>query len=83
MKKKLIIPGNIALNKKDDKKDLKKEEAINKALIQLRKFYLDNVKVNKKLDFTLSHFKKIIKSKDDKHNIDMISYFIFTDNFND
>jgi len=75
MKKKYILPT-------PEEKSLakaKKKEEINKALIALRRSYLNNVKPNKKLDFKVSHFKKIIKSKEEQYNVDMISLLLFLD----
>lgn len=75
MKKKYILPTP----EEKSLAKIKKKEEINKALIALRRSYLNNVKPNKKLDFKVSHFKKVIKSKEEQSNVDMISLLLFLD----
>ncbi len=74
MKKKIIFkPRKIEVNPIKDKE---KTELVNKCLVDIRKYYLNNIKENKMIAFKVMHFNKVLKKSSAENNFEFIDTFI-------
>lgn len=74
MKKKIIFkPRKV---EKNPIKEKEKTELVNKCLVDIRKYYLNNIRDDKKLAFKVMHFNKVLKSSTPEKNFEFIDTFI-------